>query len=575
MPRRSRQTARRTAPAGSRADRSDTRLPDAGTDARVAWITRLGLLLIAGAAAALVVYVRLRLAGIPLERDEGEYAYAGQLILGGVPPYLLAYNMKFPGTYYAYAALMAVFGQTAWGIRVGLLCVHLASAALLFLAGRRAVGTLAAGIGSVVFMILALDRWSMGVFAHATHFVLLPVLAALVLLERASRTGRPWTFVAAGALAGLAIVMKQQALPFGLLAIGLAAWSGRGEGGRSIWRRAGLVIAGLGAAFGLMVVVLAAEGVLGRFWFWTFKYAAAYVSEIPLSVGMAVFAAASTYVTQATRWFWYAGLAGLALLMAIRWTGHSRRFLVAWVVAAAAAVVPGFFFRPHYFILLMPVIGLLAGVAAASIDRVLAGPAGPIAARVISLALFAGLVIAHVQRVSHFLFRMPETELVRTLYAENPFLEAPEIGRYLAAHTSPDDRIAVLGSEPEILFYAHRPSATGYIYTYALMEPQPYAEQMRDEMRREVEAARAPYLVFVGLRPSWGTRPGSDMEILSWAADYATRCYDLAGIAEVDPRQGPSIRWDAEAAAYRPKLETLVTIFRRKPGSPCGGFGSP
>ena len=45
----------------------------------------------------LVVAIRIRLLGIPLERDEGEYAYAGQLILQGIPPYKLAYNMKFPG----------------------------------------------------------------------------------------------------------------------------------------------------------------------------------------------------------------------------------------------------------------------------------------------------------------------------------------------------------------------------------------------------------------------------------------------------------------------------------------------
>jgi hypothetical protein len=30
--------------------------------------------------------IRWHLRGIPLERDEGEYAYAGQLILHGVPP---------------------------------------------------------------------------------------------------------------------------------------------------------------------------------------------------------------------------------------------------------------------------------------------------------------------------------------------------------------------------------------------------------------------------------------------------------------------------------------------------------
>src|SRR5262244_1838921 len=72
----------------------------------------------------LISGIRFRLRDFPLERDEGEYAYAGQLILQGIPPYQLAYNMKLPGTYAAYAAIMAVFGETPRGIRIGLLLVN-------------------------------------------------------------------------------------------------------------------------------------------------------------------------------------------------------------------------------------------------------------------------------------------------------------------------------------------------------------------------------------------------------------------------------------------------------------------
>jgi hypothetical protein len=78
----------------------------------------LAILLIAG--------IRFRLRDFPLERDEGEYAYAGQLILQGIPPYELAYNMKLPGTYAAYAAIMAVFGQTSAGIHLGVILVNAA-----------------------------------------------------------------------------------------------------------------------------------------------------------------------------------------------------------------------------------------------------------------------------------------------------------------------------------------------------------------------------------------------------------------------------------------------------------------
>jgi hypothetical protein len=82
---------------------------------------RLGWLILAAIVFGIVIAIRIRLLGIPLERDEGEYAYAGQLILQGIPPYKLAYNMKFPGTYAAYAAIISIFGQTIAAVHLGLL----------------------------------------------------------------------------------------------------------------------------------------------------------------------------------------------------------------------------------------------------------------------------------------------------------------------------------------------------------------------------------------------------------------------------------------------------------------------
>src|SRR5512147_1379382 len=73
-----------------------------------------------------VAAIRIRLLQIPLERDEGEFAYIGQLMLQGHAPYSLAYNMKLPGIYAAYAAIMALFGQTTGGIHFGFLLVNAA-----------------------------------------------------------------------------------------------------------------------------------------------------------------------------------------------------------------------------------------------------------------------------------------------------------------------------------------------------------------------------------------------------------------------------------------------------------------
>ena len=106
------------------------------------------------AVAVLVAVARVRLLDVPLERDEGEYAYAGQLILRGIPPYQLVYNMKLPGAYAVYALFLALFGQTARGVHLGLLLVTLASITLLFLVARRLFGARAGVVAAVTYGLL-------------------------------------------------------------------------------------------------------------------------------------------------------------------------------------------------------------------------------------------------------------------------------------------------------------------------------------------------------------------------------------------------------------------------------------
>lgn len=525
----------------------------------------------------LVVAVRLRVADAPLERDEGEYAYAGQLILQGTPPYGLAYNMKFPGTYYAYAAIMGVLGESPWAIRAGLLAVHVATVVCLFLFGRRLAGTFAAGVGASAFALLALDRWSMGVFAHATQFVLLPAVAGLLVLHQAMHSGRAWRFVIAGVLTGVAVLMKQQAIAIAAFVIVWSAFAKATAGSdsaratsRLALKNAALVAAGMAAPFALICAVLAWQGVLGRFWFWTFQYAAAYVAETPLSAADDMLVMAWSYITRANWMLWYAAAAGLALLFVQRWPRETRAVIGGWVLASILSILPGFFFRPHYFILLMPVAGILVGVGIASVDHWLGRRMVPGTARALAAAVFVAIAAAYVTAERGYLFRMTTHDLMRAVYESNPFPEAVEIGRYIQARSAPGDRIVVIGSEPEIYFYANRRSATGYIYTYALMERQPFAARMQDEMIREVEAARPAYLVFVGVASSWATTPASDTRILNWANQYTAACYERVGIADIDPVRGTTTRWDMDSLSYEPRSTFVVLTFRRKAGGTCG-----
>ena len=146
---------------------------------------------IVGLTVLFILGVRVHLRDMPLERDEGEYAYAGQLILHGVAPYKEAYNMKLPGTYAAYALIMAVFGQTPAGIHFGLALVNVACVVLLFLVGRELLDETAGAVAATVFGLLSTSPTILGLAGHATHFVVLPALAGILLLLKSPSSDSP------------------------------------------------------------------------------------------------------------------------------------------------------------------------------------------------------------------------------------------------------------------------------------------------------------------------------------------------------------------------------------------------
>ncbi|MGA2030693.1 MAG: glycosyltransferase family 39 protein, partial [Thermoguttaceae bacterium] len=238
------------------------------------------------------VVVRWRLREFPLERDEGEFAYAGQLILENVPPYQLAYNMKLPGTYLAYAALMAVLGQTTAGIHLGLLAVNVATLVLLFLMVSDMFDPLTGGLAAVALSLLAMSSSVLGMAAHATHFVVLFSLPGVWLLWKAVQSGKRGPLLAAGLLMGIAFLMKQQGvflLCFGGCVLMAYELRRRPIVWRQLLSRAALYAAGVMMPYGLVCLWLWRAGVFGRFWFWTVAYARQYVDQIPLSLAWQAF----------------------------------------------------------------------------------------------------------------------------------------------------------------------------------------------------------------------------------------------------------------------------------------------
>ena len=137
------------------------------------------------------------------------------------------------------------------------------------------------------------------------------------------------------------------------------------------------------------------------------------------------------------------------------------------------------------------------------------------------------------------------------------------IAEYLRDHTDIGDTIAVLGSEPQIYFYSKRHSATGYIYTYGLMEPHRYARRMQEEMIRQIESARPKYVIFVGVPTSWVRYPESDSLIFTWVDQYVKTSYDVVGLVNILSSDRTDYYFEQMPESL-PRLGAYVLIYQRK-----------
>jgi hypothetical protein len=563
------------------------RIPD-----RIAWI-------ILAAALAFSVFVRWRLAEFPLERDEGEYAYAGQLILQGIPPYSLAYNMKLPGTYLAYAGLMAVFGQTDTGIHLGLLTVNLVAIGLIFFFARELFDSMTGAVAAASFSVLSASYSVLGFAAHATHFVALFGVAGVWILWRAIRLDKILLFLAAGVLLGIAFLMKQQGvfLPcFGCLAVMFFCLRQRPIFSRRHFAICLIYIAGVVFPYIVICLWIWRAGTFDKFWFWTVQYAQMYIEEIPLSYAYQYFWFHIKNVLEASWPLWALAVVGTFGLAHSRDVPGRRTFVFMFLAFSFFCVCPGFIFREHYFIVLLPCLAILAGVGAVTLMDVIprfvfaksfatsphgqsyshrrshtkAAAVNPDGIRRGFLIGFAALIPAVAivlpvwQQQDYFFFWSPD-EACRQIYIDHPFVECRTIADYLKNHSRPGDRVAVIGSEPEIYFYSRRISATGYIYMYPLMELHPFARTMQKELISQIESVKPEFLVFVKIRTSWSINTRhSDTYILKWSKLYVEHDYYPVGLVDIQSNKPTEYKWDALVAGAQPHSSSYIWIFRRK-----------
>ena len=506
--------------------------------------------------------IRYRLRAMPLERDEGEYAYTGQLILQGIPPYQLAYSMKLPGTAAAYSLILATLGQTPSAVHVGLIFFNTATALLIFFLATRLFGLLAGAAACASYALMSANPTELGLAAHASHFVVLPAIAGILLLVDAIESNRTWLFFSSGLLLGLAFIMKQAGIVFLIFggAYLLQAKLRSPDRRKGLASSLGALALGGALPFAVTCLLMLKAGVFQKFWFWTFTQSSQYASRVTPSEGLALFKLMIPGVVGPVFLIWATAGVGLTTFL---WCSRARShgtFTGLFLLFSMLAVCPGLYFREHYFILMLPAVSLLAGLAVSCATDKLSVWKRSRALSAIPVVLFLAAFAYSIYFQREIFFKMTPLEACRSLYGANPFPEALDIARLVKSQTPKGSPLAIVGSEPEIYFYSGRPSATGYIYTYALMEPQKYAPIMQSEMIAEIEKARPELLIYVDVPLSWLAPPGANMYIFEWLRTYLAQNYRLLAvdISSLNPL-------GVEPKSPAPPLSTWnIYVYKRK-----------
>lgn len=506
---------------------------------------------------------------IPLDRDEGGYAYTAQLLLDGIPPFAQTYDMKMPGLYCVYALILAIFGQTTVGIHLGLLVFNAATIVLIFLMGRRVLDTVTGVVAAGAYAIISINQHVRGLATNAEHLLIVPALGGILLMLCAADSRRLKTLFISGFLLGVAFVIKHHGIffvGFGCLYLLVSYFRKPANSWKRFLVEYGLFGVGIIIPFGLLCLWFWYVGLFDKFWFWLFEYTREYSTAIPLSTGLKLFSHRASKIAMIAAFAPFRILAVIGLIALICYNEARKRalFVGCFFLLSFLSIIPGYNFLPHYFILVLPAIALLGGIAVSWIAKVLANDKFVVIRKGVPILIAGGAILysAYAQRMD--LFELSPNEISMKHYWGNPFPESVEIAKYIKNHTSSKDYIAILGSEPQIYFYAQRRSVSSHIYVYPLMSEHPLAKQMQQEMIGEIEKSKPKFIVSVSMDTSWLRKPSSERMIFDWFNQYEQKYYKQVGVVEFISPTTSVYLWDQQAARYRPHKKQWIAVLQRK-----------
>lgn len=404
----------------------------------------------------------------PLERDEGEYAYAAMILHQGKLPYQNSFLQKPPLIVYTYYVAQLINNHAVWPPRVMAAIFTFASMILIGLIAKKLWGETAHWITMFLYIPQIMFPVLTPFAVNTEKFMLLPLigLTTVFIYEK----NQPYDFFIAGILASLTLFYK----PISILVITylLLVWFfqifKKEKNQLLLLKR----IFAFSFGFFITAFFILAPFLFSKTFFYFLENVIIFNFFYPQNFGNP-FSNFFNYLSKFIYYWWV-----LIPLFFIFFLRRPKKF---WLIFSLFLIsLISVFTSPigHYYLQTIPFFTLLTTGAIITVADYLSQK-HKIILSIITTVIITFFLIYPIRQQ----FYLTPQELVVWVYGRvNPFYEAPIVGEKIKKLTTPSDKIFVAGSEPQIYFYSQRQSPTRFVITYPLNLNTPLREKYQKEI---------------------------------------------------------------------------------------------
>ncbi len=494
-------------------------------------------------------HFRINLIDIPLNRDEGGFAFFGRLISQGGALYKDGVDHKPPGIWLIYAGLSYLVPFTARGLHWTIHIYNLVTLVLFGLLCIKLFDRKTSFWATLIFAVVTSGPDVEGSSASAEMFMLLPIVASFLLCIMGREKDSFILVYLSGLFSGIAFWIKQPAIVFSVFIITCTVLVNISEKKFEAYDRYNKLLK-LISPFSLGFITLSAA-ILGYFYFqgtwdefiyWSFVHNLQYASNVSLDFVFRILEVRVEFILNRNPLIW---IIALITCIIIPFANPVKGFIVTgFFLFSLMSVTHSWQMYRHYFALICPALSLAGGVG---ISHTMALWESRKYLRKFMFLLFVIIVVVIPLLInSDFYISNSPAQNSKLCFSINPFPESPLVAEYLRENTKPADTILILGSEPQILILADRKSATRHPFFYQVVGPYERSKEFQKQVFEDIEKNKPEYVVAVHNPKSWVADPKTSKQFIKDLNTLLNKQYKLDAIVIPDSESAKIIGCDQE-----------------------------